>query len=336
VSKPPPWDSKIWAEQNPKFDFANGQWTSDGSLFQLRSRDESPWLMPPVTVWADDAPKPEPKTLESIIFRSPLILCSLIGALVFAGLGAWFGGLAGSALSLTFLVFVFATVIGAIIDAVATENKDRETALLQVENELDESVYPVIVEVIQSGVPTGKDAGVAWIDEDALYFAGKISSFVIGRCDVHPIPAWRLEERVSRMGMSGLVFLQHPNRTVALHFVDAISLGETYKTTSRRFSEELRAFKHSGSGPGDRSYPPLAVLPSMVVDRIRVGNRPLVTALGTAYFALVGYWAGVTPWLAVLIGLIAALMIPIFCQENADPKVRRLRKALEEEDRASL
>ena len=325
MSNPPRWDDPVWADSPEKFDFATGHWTSDGKFISLKRREEPEWEMPPQYEWREVLPQPTP-TIEELLRHAPLNRACLVLYLLIALLARTAGDpVAGAMVALFFSVCALQAVAGP-----ADKSKQRQDAArAQVENGEELGAIPVLLSIIQSRVTTGEDEGVVWIEDDGLYFSGTSCSFVLSRRDVHPLPAWRLEDRAGVSG-AGLLFLQHPNRSLVLRFRDANPPAgdQDYSPGMQKFLDQLKEYRHKDAGPDERSYPPLEVKPELLSQRVTVGNVGRLRILAGLYVCSMFTVAGAPVWCGIVGAVLAAWVAPRACSRTPSAALLRADRLL--------
>jgi hypothetical protein len=194
------------------------------------------------------------------------------------------------------------SIAGAVI--VSSLERSNKPPRPPMEDTDDPSLFEVDIQIVQDGLVTGRDYGVAFLDEGCLVFAGSRTSFRIGRQDLLSPDEWWHRDLKGRSHTlpKNAVPLYHPEHTLWVEFVSD-------KGHPLSFLEQLWEFVASApvDQPG-RQYPPLTAHPDVLDESQNAARNARITAalLAMTLVALLTYAVfspGVWPATIFLSGL---------------------------------
>ena len=121
----------------------------------------------------------------------------------------------------------------------------------------------VEIDVIQNGILTGSDIGLAWFENDALHFSGEQMSFVIGGQQLAHFPRKAPTFRIwNTSGAEIIISLKHPTRRIQI----GIRVRHQPQGSNSFWKEILSFQKLKLGSPVPQQYLPLGVHPGLRYD----------------------------------------------------------------------
>ncbi|HEY0868158.1 MAG TPA: hypothetical protein VGE01_12305 [Fimbriimonas sp.] len=237
---------------------------------------------PPVARWYSHAPADSMQISwrEVLWVFSPAVYVALVGSLtVLAGLPLLALLLAAPGFFLLYGIF---SMILKDRRSLATR---KDLSLLE-----DEKAWLVQIWILQNGIRTGSDRGVAWFEEGAMGFFGHRTSFVLNTTHIDPSQASRTrlygltDERTGRYTLS----LRAPvdrnrwlRRNVYLQIAVLQAKPADACRPEKEFDEGIRRFLEESPAPVAQ-FPPLVIGPGSVNGSMlrAIGSFPSCVLLG--------------------------------------------------------
>lgn len=244
-----PTDQGTFASTWSDVGFPNPHWHPDGSPVL----DSTPPI-PQVSDWrASLDVRQRPAVAERVAVGCVAI--ALLGwFLAFARLALTTGSFGFILVGILALVGVF--LLPALLETLPRQRVSKADEALC--SELEEGDALVEVAIYQEGILTGRDRGIAWVEDEGLAFSGHQCSFLIGGQDIdEPYNLAAPTEREHRF------WLRHPSRSLSVRFRILDMPGQSPRR-SESFREHLYNWQRGRPVTRlERMYPPLALHPNV-------------------------------------------------------------------------